>query len=227
MFSKRFSRSGESRRSEASVGCRSSSTGSRSRISGSVLTANVRTRASVAFVSARNVGRIRIESASASRRSASSPKSSVLRCTNVASALLVGGELLERAPGVLDEVAQRRAAVVEHARRRPRAPSANAGRLPSASLRSRPRPAPAFAALACHCRNALRVGLVEDREQLVELDRRTDLAVGQARALLHVARAAAARRRPRRTSRRAASSGAGSRARRPSSARTSSRARSS
>ena len=79
-----------------------------------MLTANVRTRVSVAFVSSRNVGKILIESASASRRAESSPKSSSLRCTSVLSAPSSGVICSNVLPAFLHEIAQRDTAVVEH-----------------------------------------------------------------------------------------------------------------
>ena len=225
-LSKRFSRSGDRRRSEASVGCRSSSTGSRSRISGSVLTENVRTRASVAFVSSRNVGRIRIESASASRRSDELAEELGVALHERRQRALVGGELLERAPGVLDEVAQRGAAVVEHVDDVLRV------------LGEHRQVAERVVEVAPAAGAGLRGARLPLPERLARRPRRRSRTARRTRPPRGPGRRAGARppsgraRRgcpssPRRTSRRAASSGAGSRARRPSSARTSRRARSS
>gem|GEM_PF-6939347 len=157
-LSKRFSRSGERRRSETSVGCRSSSTGSRSRISGSVLTEKVFSRASVSFVSVRNVGKIRIESARCSRRRDSSSKSSVLRTVSSVSAPSSAVSSSNVLPVFFtrSRSAARRSPSTSTT---PCAFSTKTGRLPSASDRSRPRPAPACAALAIHCWNVLRVFL--------------------------------------------------------------------
>ena len=67
---KNASRSGASARTSASVGLRSCATGRRSCTSGRVSVENSCRRASVAFDSSRNVGKMRIDSASASLRDA-------------------------------------------------------------------------------------------------------------------------------------------------------------
>ncbi len=225
-LSKNRSRSGASAFTSRSVGCRSRATGRRSVISGSVSRENFCTRASVSLDSSRKVGKIRIVSASASFLRGGRVERALGAGDQVLQLRLVLGERAEHHAGVLDQPLSPRPPG-SRAPPRTSAPSrAKPGSVPSASLKSWPRPSMPLARSCCQPRNACARRRIQRVEDLVELDGVLHLAVGQLAALgdrLRCCAPASSRRR----SRRAASSGAAPRARRCAAGRSGARSRSS